>query len=423
MKKICVYATVAALASTTAMASKSRLQSLGEDKDGSYYISDTRNVFINPSELNNFSNRVFFEWGDSGTSFGNASLDQDSGPKAQGGVFHELSNGMKLGVNLGDETDVASLTRLLASSGGAATGNTLQTADNVLDLFLAGKASVNWGANLLYTSSESEAANAAYKQHAYALRLGANQDAWNAHALVALGAESTTDVATDTNNPSYKGKLGFRLGGGYDLSSENKVFSMYESYAWDQKNVTQSREGSFNKAIVGFGHTKKITDGSTLFAKFQGDLTNVKLETGTGAATEAKITRMSFPVTIGFEHAATEWLVLRGSVVQNIYGTVKDSGLSQFGTASVGGTADQLIRYLASARYGSSTSGNGGKKTLASSTAVNAGMTLKFGKLDLDGNIGAVSGDRATTTVGSGTNKGVLTLDNLETRVAMTYNF
>lgn len=419
MKKICVYATVAALASTTAMASKSRLQSLGEDKDGSYYISDTRNVFINPSELNNFSNRVFFEWGGAGSAFGsNATLDRDHAPKAQGGVFHDLSNGMKLGVNLGDETDVAALTRMLASNGSTAF---MQTADNVLDLFLAGKGSVNWGANLLYTQSESEETSARYKQHAYAVRFGASQDAWNAHALVALGAKAEAPDLTGT--PVYKGKIGVRVGGGYDLSSDNKAFVMYERYGWDQTLSGNKREGSFNKSMLGLGHTKKITDSSSLFAKLHGELINIELDTNSVATTKASIKRLAVPVTIGFEHTATDWLVLRGSVGQNLYGNVKDSGLGATGNFTAG--TGPTIRALAAARYNSSSSGNGGKKTLPTSTVVNAGMTLKFGKLELDGNIGTTGGDRGTGDISttSGTNKGVLALDNLESRVGMTYNF
>jgi hypothetical protein len=429
MKNIMVVGSALMLLSTSAFASKARLQSLGEDKDGSYYISDYRNVYINPAELNTFGNKFFVEWGGTGTNLGSASLDQDSTPKAQGGVFHEMSNGLKLGVILGDETDVAALTRMLASNGAANALGFMQTADNVVDLFLAGKGSVNWGANLLYTSSKKETTGARYDQHAYALRAGASQGAWNASMLLALGAKA--EAPDNANASTYKGKFGFRLGGGYDVSAQNKAFASYESYSWTQDNAaTSERDGSFNKAIVGIGHTKKITESSTLFAKLQGDLTNIKLATSAGNTAEAKITRMSVPVTFGFEHSATEWLTVRGSVVENLYGTVKDEGLTtNFGTVNLGtissgaATAGEFLRYLASARYGSSTTGNGGKKTLANSTTVNAGMTLKFGKIEIDGNIGATGSNRGTGDVASNTNAGVLSLDNLESRVGLTYNF
>lgn len=419
MKKIFIVGSALMLVSTATFASKARLQSLGEDKDGSYYISDYRNVYINPSELNTFGNKVFFEWGNAGKAVGNGSLDTDSKTKAQGGMFYALPNDMKAGVILGDETDVAALTRILSSNG---SNSFMQTADNVIDLFLAGKGDVNWGANLLYTQSESEVTNSRYKQNAYALRAGANKDAWNAHLLLALGAKA--DAPDLTNTPTYKGKLGVRVGGGYDLDESNKAFAMYERYEWKQDNGnTAERIGSFNKWFTGVGHTKKITDSSTFFARLQAEMTNIKLETSTGNNTEAKITRFAVPLTVAFEHSATEWLVLRGSVGQNIHGTVEDQGL----TANFGAGNGPTIRNLAAARYGSSTAGNGGKKSIVNSTVVNAGMTFKFGNLELDGNIGTTDGNRAiadtATTEAADTKHGVLAFDNLMTRVGMTYNF
>jgi hypothetical protein len=418
MKNKLLVGSALMLLSTGAFASKARLQSLGEDKDGSYYIADYRNVYINPSDLNSFGDRLVVEWGSTGTALGNASLDTDSATKAQGGAFYKLSNGLTVGAILGDESDVSALTRMLASIGQANATKFLQTSDNVLDLFVAGQGSVNWGANLVYTKTKDETAG--NSQNSYAVRLGANQGAWNAHALIALGSKS------DSTDAHYKGNLGLRVGGGYDLSSENRAFGMYESYSWDQSLTgVASREGTFHKAIAGVGHTKKVTDSSTVFAKLQGDLVDIKLGTSSAAATEAKITRMSIPVTFGFEHSATDWLTVRGSVAQNLYGTVKDEGLTaNLGTiAAPPVTTGEWLRYLANARYGSSTSGNGGKKTLRSSTLVNAGMTMKFGKIEVDGNVGTTDADRGTGTTGSNSNAGILALDTLMTRVGLTYNF
>ena len=416
------------LLSSTAFASKSRLQALGEDKDGSYYISDYRNIFINPAELNSMGNMATMEWGKSGSNIGGAlggaTLDLDNSTKTQGGVVYGLSNGLKLGVNIGDESDVAALTRILASNGGAA-GEGLQSADNVLDVFVAGKAGVNWGANVLYSNSKSEATGSRFTQDLYAVRLGASEGAWNAHLLVALAAKA--DAPDYSLAPTYKGKLGLRGGGGYDLSPELKSFVMYETYDWDQANTTTaSRKGHFTKGILGLGDTKKVNGNSTIFAKIQVDTTHVQLD-AVGALVAAKIDRLSMPITFGFEHAANEWLTIRGSVVQNLYGTVKDEGL----TANLGTPASaadftnmgKSIRLLAAGRYGSSISGNGGKATLPNSTSVNAGAAFTFGSLVVDGNIGTNSASRASTTGVGTSNSGMLSLDNLESRVAVTYKF
>jgi len=427
MKKLLTVGTALLLLSTSAFASKARLQALGEDKDGSFYIPDYRNLYFNPSEINSLGNMAVLEWGNAGQTFGGLSLDFDSATKAQGGVLYSLSNGMKVGAILGDETDVAALTRALASNSLTATASQfLQTADNVLDVFVGGSAAVNWGANLLYTNSRSEVTGSRYKQNSLATRLGANSGAWNAHLLLALGAKA--EAPDNTQVPTYKGKFGARVGGGYDLSPESKVFVMYESYSWKQdNNVTEEREGSFNKGILGYGHTKKVNDGGSLFAKAQVEATNIKLSAVTGLV-QAKINRLAIPVTIGYEHVAKDWLTLRGSVVQNLWGTVKDEGLTaNFGTpasAADFSTTGKTLRLLANGRYGSSTSGNGGKKTLANSTTVNAGATLTFGSLSVDGLVAATPASRTgTLNSTANTNGGVLALDNLETRVALTYKF
>ena len=425
MKKIMMVGSALMLLSTSAFATKARLQALGEDKDGSYYISDYRNIYINPAELNSLGNMAVLEWGTAGSSFGDASVDPDSNPKAQGGVVYGLSNGLKFGAVLGDETDVASLTRMLASNvygGAATTTHFLQTADNVVDLFLAGSASVNWGANLLYTNSKDEVNNT--KQSAYAVRLGASQDKWNAHMLLALGAKAENTNTTIATMPTYKGKFGIRVGGGYDLSSENKVFGMYENYSWTQDNATDSpeRTGKFSKGIVGLGHTKKVTPASSLYAKAQIEVLNINLE-GVSSLVAAKIDRVAVPLTFGFEHTSTEWLVLRGSVVQNLFGTIKNTGLAQnFGTVA-GNTTGYIIRNLANQKYGSSLNGSDGKKTLPNSTTVNAGATLKFASLEVDGLIGATSSNGADESTAGAGKKGTLSVANLETRVGVTYKF
>jgi hypothetical protein len=423
------------LLSTSAFATKARLQALGEDKDGSYYISDSRNIFINPSELNSMGNKAILEWGNTGTAYQGASLDLDTNPKAEGGVLYSLSNGLKIGAMMGDETDVAALTRMLASNVYGTTvpgAQFMQTADNVLDVFVAGKAGVNWGANLLYTASKNESGTASHAtkhdQHAYAARVGLSDGPWNVHLLVPISAQG--DAPDLTFAPTYKGKFGGRLGGGYNLSDTNKLFGMYETYSWKQANTQDAeRVGSYSKGILGIGHNKKVSDSSTFICKAQVEVTNINLD-AVGAKVQAKISRVALPLTVGFEHSALDWLVVRGSVVQNIYGTVDDSGLHEnFGDYTLGATdTGKVVRYLAAANYGASSTGNGGKKTLSNSTKVNAGATLKFGSVEVDGNIGASSATRTdtsptSTTVGSNTNKGVLGLDNLETRVGLTYNF
>jgi hypothetical protein len=193
MKKTLLVGSALMLLSTSAFATKARLIALGEDKDGSYYIPDYRNIYINPSELGSYGNLAVVEWGSTGRAVGGgATLDADNQTKAQGGVIYKLASGMSVGAILGDETDVAALTRMMASNAPLATDAFLQTADNVIDIFAAGEAStMKWGANLLYTEGNSKVTGSRYKQNSYATRLGLSGEGWNTHLLMALGAKGS----------------------------------------------------------------------------------------------------------------------------------------------------------------------------------------------------------------------------------------
>jgi hypothetical protein len=64
-------------------------------------------------------------------------------------------------------------------------------------------------------------------------------------------------------------------------------------------------------------------------------------------------------------------------------------------------------------------------QNLENTTIVNAGASLKFGELSIDGVVGnsdATSAVDGNLTDGAGTN-GSLRTDNLMSRVSMTYNF
>ncbi len=56
-----------------AFATKARLEALGEDSFGSYYVNDNRNIFLNPARINENKDFITYEFGDSGSSInGNA---------------------------------------------------------------------------------------------------------------------------------------------------------------------------------------------------------------------------------------------------------------------------------------------------------------------------------------------------------------
>ena len=63
MKKQIALAMGLAVISGSALASKARLQALGEDTNGSWFIQDNRNIFLNASHVNLNKDMVTMEWG------------------------------------------------------------------------------------------------------------------------------------------------------------------------------------------------------------------------------------------------------------------------------------------------------------------------------------------------------------------------
>jgi hypothetical protein len=121
--------------------------------------------------------------------------------------------------------------------------------------------------------------------------------------------------------------------------------------------------------------------------------------TSATAGVSGDTTNITLPIVVGLEYDAASWLALRASVVQNVYGNSK-----------------------VDPKAGSKSSG-----TIAN-TAVNAGASLKFGELTVDGLIsttadGDASAGAGTPSLSTNAGNGSLRTDALMTRVSMTYRF
>jgi hypothetical protein len=388
MKKQLVLGMGLAVLATPAFASKARLQALGESTFGSYYINDNRNIFLNAAQVNNHKDLVTMEWGNSSDT---ADQDNNAAPKAEGGVFFGNGN-MVYGVQLGAESNSSSAFRAWSGINTA-----YASENNVLDLFVGGDAGIKWGANLTYSkSAENELAQDA-KQEAMRTRLGVDAGNWQAFANINIA-----NKAEQANGAQeFKGKTGFQVGGSYDLN-DYRLFGEYQSIAGSDE--VADVEASVKTMIIGAARTVKLNDKANLFTKAQYSNTKCSNESATalvisndasntdltcnGTDKDTKIT--SVPVTIGLEYDATSWIVVRGSISQSIMGTVDFDG---------------------------------DKRSQDNTTRVNAGATLKFGDLNVDGVVGTTDASNTTTgnsTAGSG---GVLRTDTLMSRVSMTYKF
>jgi hypothetical protein len=310
----------------------------------------------------------------------------------------------------------------------------LQTADNQVDLFYGFDAGNKYGFDLVYASGKDETRSG--KDSGIALKSGVIGSNWDAHVNVSLDSKSNaTDIITplgvgalsDTVAQEFKGKLGLQFGGSYNVGAHSKVFGYYKHFDWDQtdsytkytafhtaasglpaalkaafENAGQSGtiKGNFSSYYLGWGDQVPVNNGDDIFVSLSAKKTDINVE----FANKTEIKHLVIPLTIGYEAKATEWLTLRGSIVQNLYGQRDNKNES---------SVNPVAKGLVAAIYGTD-----GKATIANSTAVNAGATLTFGQLSIDGLVGT------TGTTGTETsNTGVLSGSNLQTTVGMNYKF
>ncbi len=351
-----------AVLSTNAFASKARVQALGQDVvRGSHHISDSRNIFRNPARLNETKNYLVTEWGTSND------VETVNAPRAEGGFFREsgaFNYGLYLGNNEGNDARV---------------GNYLDQ-DNALDLFLAGDMGMKWGARLHYASGSDQQAVVTRKNSALGLGLGVIAGAAEGYLNLDLSDTSkgrTTGLAAD----EWKISPSYLVGGSYTMEKMT-AFASYEGRKSEEKVTGVTTKSKSTAIIAGVGHSIDINPTARIYTDAKVVITNVT----TGIA---KTKSNTLPVTLGFEADATSWLTVRGSVSQNVI-------------------------------LNSETNAAGKKKTNDETTTVNAGATLNFGKLKVDGLVGTTN---QAGTATSGTSRGVLQADNLMSRVGVSYWF
>jgi|GEM_PF-457231 len=468
MKNLMMIGSALLVLSSSAFASQARLLALGmneTDNEGMYFIQDSRNVFLNPAYINLYPNQAVLEWGNYGqiadAKGGQGSMgpiatlnNNTSSPKAQGGVFKKYGD-FVYGLYFGNESNTSSLLRVAGTSALSAVNNLnglttpatadskmLQTADNQVDFFFGGDNGLKWAVNPTVAFGKDDGRSG--KDSAYAIRGGVIASNWDAHLNLSLGSKSEArDTLTYTAasgglnalngitvSQEFKGKLGFHAGGSYAIPV-GRVFGYVKHYGWEQTDSASTAayaaaaasvggqsgtvKGDFTSYYLGWGSDFNVNNGDKIFTSLTAKKTDINLK----FSNKSEVRHLVIPLTIGYEAKATEWLTLRGSVLQNIYGNRDNKNINNYG--ATGTRLNKVASGLVSKIYGGT-----GKTTLANSTAVNAGATLTFGNLSIDGLIGTTdaAGNAVTSAADSNPPKtGVLSLSNLETSVAMTYKF
>ena len=416
MNKNLVVALGLAVLATPAFATKARLQALGEDSYGSFYVNDNRNIWLNAANINNHSNLMTYEFG------GTVDTDNAKTPRGEGGVTMTHGN-LVYGVHFGGASNTSNNLRIGAGlaeitvPGGVITANGTSSEQNNVDVFVGGDAGMKWGANIGYAKESGVSANP--RSESLRTRLGVISGDTQAYANINLintakgefSAPAPTGLNVFNGAATFQGKLGYQIGATHNWNGST-LFADYRQFDAEGQLTGQSKKDQGIKQLqVGIGRVEKLSDKTSLFSKASFvsiDASNDNIlaaQAGVGSFGAQACEQSAFfckeykssrvPVVVGLENEAASWLTLRASVSQVVWGTEEDKSNER----SINGTT------------------------------VNAGATLKFGELSIDGVVGNTVADgtfsnaASTNTVGGSGTNGTLRTDNLMTRVSMTYKF
>jgi hypothetical protein len=378
------------IAASPAFASRARLEALGEGKNGSYYINDGRNIFLNPAQIVKHKKKLWLEFGgEPSNSDTNAQVIADSFSNSRGqGGFSNTMGDFTYGLYLNNTSD-----RALNTFGGSDNSspsnsgtnpNNLIMPDSQLEAFFAGEGSLNWGISAFYAGNRDDQKKASL----FGARLGV--ESGNLQVFTTLGLSSKTEDPTATAGQTnmVKGKISIDGGVTYAMDGWT-YFGKFNTTGADvtvESGATDTTvEGTQTAFGAGFGYTKEYSKTVTMFTRLEADYATVKQ----GSATTSKI--FNVPVVLGAEAQALSWLAVRGSVAASLFGQNITS-----------------------------------RNDLAGTTTVAAGLGATFGDVQIDGVVASgasPAADIAGFGTGGRTSGNFGFGDNMISRVALTYNF
>ncbi len=389
MKNYLTLVLALSVVSSPAFASRARLESLGEGKNGSYYIDDSRNMFLNPASIVRYKKKMMLELGNntnSAVDFTNilAGDPVTSGPdtavlsRPQGGFTNTF----------GDFTYALYLNN--TSDRAINTLGTVLAPTDAIEFALAGEGSVNWGVSVLHGGNRAGDASSRY----WAARFGVEKDAIALFGTVGIDSKANNAAApvsalvAGTNE--VKGNTSLDLGATYKMD-EMTVFGKFltTKATWSGAAGT-TNEGKTTAFGIGAGWKKEMTKSTNMFVRVEADSAKSENTAATLAAFNSSF--WNVPVVLAAETQAMSWLAIRGSIAHSLLG-------------------QNLLT----------------RDDLANQTTVSAGIGMTFGDLVIDGmvassglvntndNIGFGSGVNSGSTFGFG--------DSMISRIGLTYNF
>jgi hypothetical protein len=357
MKKFIGTLAVLCMAGSVSFASSARVEALGS----SVHLVDAVTIFGNPTDANQIPDAALIEYGPKDTL----------GSAAKGGFLKSMDTA-KLGFFLG----VGSASRGNVTIGTASVP--FEGAENPFAVVYAGKAGdMGYGVAFNYSSSakKNKVAGTAVSgldsatQSAMGLTGSVVMGEMNFGLNLGLGDTAKT-AFTSGDSVSYAG-TSTGLFGYYSM--DTMTFGLH--YGMTGTKIDSTISGTKASVKDEATNTMQLHAVNTVKKEgaefFYGVTYKSEATTTKSSGTSSTGTTTSLPVVLGVEADASSWLVLRGSVTQNVLlGSTKPAG----------GSAD----------------------TISHNTTVNAGMGLKFNKSILDMTLTAAgNGTVAANAVGA----------------------
>lgn len=323
------------VATSSAFATRTRLRSLSQDANGSYYLMDTRNMFLNPAQISNIKDHMNFEWGKSERPGTNGTV-----PEAEGGFAMNLGPG-KLGVQLGRVTEFNQLIREINANLTDVTtnvmGGTMGEGQNNVDIMYGGGGNLKWGGGMAITRSKTATGNPSRGKEEMVqnveLRGGVATEKFEAFGSLLVGGQNQTDMTTTT--AKFDETIGIRAGGGVSLNNEFRLFGHagYDKFKASRSNNSVDYDGTRVNVVAGAAYVRSLENNARSFASSELTYLDVKATDSKGLPDE-KYNAFAMPVILGVEADANAWARLRTSVRQNfLIGSTK---------TTTGNTADDV---------------------------------------------------------------------------------
>ncbi|MEX0799170.1 MAG: hypothetical protein WD025_06980, partial [Bacteriovoracaceae bacterium] len=314
------------------------------------------------------------------------------------------SGNMAYGLYFGSESNTSNSLRnaaMFEETIGTNFGSKAVSEQNNIDLFVGGDAGVQWGAKLTYSSSKNEQGGMDQEQDALRVAIGGISGDIEAFANIGISNKA------ENGDYEFDGKSSFDLGASYlfnDLTYMARVQSI-------QAEDAAGNEIKSQNIHIGTARVYRLNDRSNIWvsAWYKMDRMECDADSGFSLVACGDITvddpddpttwtfthfkennNTYIPVAVSLEVAVKEWLTLRGSVAQNIWGE-NDNGDDE--------------------------------ATIANSTEVRAGASLVWGDFQVDGLIGNTTNTNTVGDVDTSAGNGTLRTDALMSRVGLVYRF